>query len=51
MNNWIWFNKRETAHLSEDIRVVNVKVIIFWDVMLCSLLSRSGGSQIPSASL
>ena len=39
---WSWFNKCGIPHLSEHITVINVKVIVFWDVMLYSLASRLG---------
>jgi len=37
-----WFNKCGIPHSSEHITVVDVKVIVFWDVMLYSLVSRLG---------
>jgi hypothetical protein len=48
-SNWSCFNKHEIPHSSDHNTVLNVKVIFFWDVMLCSLVCRSGvhKSQMP----
>jgi hypothetical protein len=47
---WSWFNKCGILHSSEHITVVNFKVMVFWDVMLYSLVSRLGvyNSCVPS---